>query len=93
MTYPSVVNELLRERNEQDERWGEQNHAPAVWVNILGEEFGELCQAVLEADLFDNGRRDEFSLADIREEAIQVAAVALAMVESLDRTHGRKVSS
>jgi len=36
------------ERIRQDIKWGEQNHRPDYWLVILGEEFGELCNAVLE---------------------------------------------
>ena len=48
------------------------------WIVILGEEFGELCEAIL------NRERD-----NIRSEAIQVAAVAVAFVEYLDRHNVR----
>lgn len=66
--------EVLNERKLQDKKWGEQNHHPYKWLSILGEEVGESCKAVLED-----------SPLQYREEMIQVAAVAIAAIESLDR--------
>ena len=75
-----ILNEVRQERKRQDEKWGEQNHNPADWLMILSEEVGEASKAALEAKFVhdDGGLR-------YRKELIQVAAVAVAMVESLDR--------
>lgn len=67
-----VVSDVLAERRRQIEKWGVQTHAPGQWSLILGEEYGEVCQAALES-------------ANLREELVQVAAVALAWAEQLDR--------
>jgi hypothetical protein len=48
------------------------------------EEVGELAQAVVETH-FDNGT-DLGGNANIRNEAVQCAAVAMAMIECIDRT-------
>jgi NTP pyrophosphatase (non-canonical NTP hydrolase) len=69
-----VLQEVYVERTKQDNQWGEQNHHPIKWLAILGEEVGEANHAVLEHDRHN-----------YREELIQVAAVAAAMVESFDR--------
>lgn len=74
-----VYGEIQRERIMQDSKWGEQNHCPADWIMILGEEFGEVSKAALEAK-FGKG-----TLSDYRKELIQVAAVAVAMVQCYDR--------
>ena len=76
----AVFSEIRDERKNQDVKWGEQNHNPADWLMILVEEVGEASRAALEAKFVhnDGGRR-------YRRELIQVAAVAVAMVESLDR--------
>ncbi len=77
----NVLFEVAVERQKQDEKWGEQNHPPADWLMILGEEVGEANRAALEA-------RFEVPDSDItyyRDELIQVAAVAVAAIESLDR--------
>jgi hypothetical protein len=72
------------ERERQDEKWGEQNHDDMTWSAILGEEFGEACQAALEGNPAW-GRDDDESLRKLRHELVQVAAVAMAWVEALDR--------
>jgi NTP pyrophosphatase (non-canonical NTP hydrolase) len=78
--------EVLAERARQDAKWGEQNHDPFVYGAILGEELGEFMQAALKAR-FESP--DAFTgighLQDLRKEAVQCAAVALAIVECIDR--------
>jgi len=78
-----AMTDVISERAKQDEKWGEQNHYPQFWLGILGEEFGELCQAVNET-VFDNGT-NLGGYENMRKEAVQVAAVALAFIECLDR--------
>ena len=73
----SVLEEVMLERARQDIKWGEQNHHPAWWLSILGEEFGEVCKAVCENN--DTGE------GSYRDELVQVAAVAVAMIECFDR--------
>lgn len=72
---------VLDERARQDKKWGVQNHNLDTWMLILGEEYGETCQAILNTRF--GGVAD---LKRIREEAVQVAAVALAMIECIDRS-------
>lgn len=88
-----VLNDVVLERSRQDKKWGEQNHMPPVWISILSEELGELCQAVNET-IFDNGvnERKKGGYENMRKEAIQVAAVAVAFVEYLDRDSVEKLS-
>jgi len=81
-----AIADVINERDRQDGLWGEQDHRPEKWTAIIGEEFGELCQAVVET-IFDNGR-DRASVGgfcNIRMEAVHVAAVAVAMIECIDR--------
>lgn len=81
-----VVTDVVEERERQDAKWGQQNHDPQFWMAILGEEFGELCLAVNET-VFNNGpeERAKGGYTNMRQEAIQVAAVAVQFVEMLDR--------
>ena len=76
-----IFDEIKNERVRQEEKWGEQNHQPPEWLMILGEEVGEVNKAALEA-IFSNTR-----LTGYREELIQVAAVAVAMIECYDRNN------
>ena len=70
----AILQEIGAERGKQDQKWGEQNHEDPMWSAILGEEFGEACQALLHNDK-----------ANLREELVQIAAVATAWIECLDR--------
>ena len=79
MSQFSVLKEVADERNRQENKWGEQNHSPEIYLMILGEEVGDANKAALEYNF------DGKSLDDYRKELIQVAAVAVAMVESYDR--------
>lgn len=81
MGVESVLDEVATERARQDERWGEQNHEDLIWGAILGEEMGEVSRAMLEDRFGDGG--------NLREELLQVAAVAVAWVECIDRRAGR----
>lgn len=85
----NLLGEIVKERLRQDQKWGEQNHTPAIWCTILGEEVGEVNKAALEAwaakDSQGNQRWDVGMLAEYRKELIQVAAVAISMVQCLDR--------
>jgi hypothetical protein len=75
----AVLDEVNRERRNQDEEWGAGRQLnPRTWITILGEEFGEVCRADLEND--SDGYRAEL---------IQVAAVAVAAVERHDRMVSR----
>jgi hypothetical protein len=69
---------IIVERRRQDDKWGKQQHPLPVWLTILTEEVGELAAAIM-GHQFGN---DDHPELDWRKEAIQVAAVALAMVES-----------
>lgn len=82
-----VLSEVVQERINQEEKWGPQNHSPLLWLGILGEEFGEVSKAVIEMHF------DGSDASKIREELIQVAAVAVAAIESLDRNELSKEES
>lgn len=89
-TTQTVLAEVMAERQNQNAKWGLQNHDPFKYLAILGEEVGEANKAAVEAYDFKNSEWKRPELYDslfygYREELIQVAAVAVAMVESLDR--------
>lgn len=72
---------VLAERKKQDEKWGEQNHSPSIWMSFLNKEIGDVADALIEY------RRKGLSenLWRYRTELVQVAAVAVAMIECFDR--------
>ena len=75
-----VLAEVAQERERQHTKWGLQNLPPELWLMVLGEEVGEVNNAALEHHI---GNLPD--LAAYRTELIQVAAVAVQAVESLDR--------
>lgn len=83
-----AIRAVIDERQRQENKWGEQNHEPQFWTSILGEEFGELCEAINET-VFDNGpgARRKGGYENMRREAVQVAAVAVGFIEALDRRY------
>jgi len=80
----NIFEEIKIERENQDLKFGVQNHHPYVWLAILGEEVGEVNKAVL------NHNFDKASLENYRKELIQVASVAVAMIECLDNENSMK---
>lgn len=85
-----VTDEVQDERRKQDKKWGPQNHAPLEWIAILVEEVGEATKEAMEYHF--EGKyypADEFRLKRYRAELMQVAAVAVAAIESLDRNEGK----
>ena len=84
MKTDNVLIEVLEERKRQEQKWGELNHTPAYYLMILGEEVGEANKAALEAHF--EGK----PLSDYRKELIQVAAVAVAMIECYDRNETKQ---
>ena len=76
-TCSAALEAVSREREQQDKKWGIQNHAPHTWLVILMEEVGEASKATLEMDW-----------PAYRAEMVQVAAVAVAAIEACDREMG-----
>jgi NTP pyrophosphatase (non-canonical NTP hydrolase) len=82
MTRDDIWAQIIKERGRQAAKWN-RNHewghgdcssdavSPAVKVAVLAEECGEVARAALDGTL------------DLKDELIQVAAVAVAWLESL----------
>jgi len=70
---------ILQERERQEEKFGHQDHRPEFWLTILSEEVGEMAKEILESRFA--GKLPENN-PDYRAELVQVAAVALAMLEN-----------
>jgi NTP pyrophosphatase (non-canonical NTP hydrolase) len=69
--------DVVEERRRQDQVWGEQEHDDPLWLAILTEEVGEAAEGVLH-EIFGGP-------TVTRLEVVQVAAVALAWIECMDR--------
>lgn len=83
----SAIDDVVRERRRQIAIWGPQNdNSYFEFVSILGEEYGELCEAVNET-CFDHPKRPDRGGADnVYKEACHVAAVAVKMMERINRS-------
>jgi hypothetical protein len=92
----AVLAEVAAERHRQDARWGEQNHqdgtgsAYAAEAVLARKECGRAAGAgeltwrhILLEEIAEAGA--EHDPGSLREELIQVAAVAVAWAEALDR--------
>ena len=79
-----AVEVIVEERLRQISEWGDQSDRhPFEFMSILGEEYGELCEAVNET-CFQKPKHPERGGRDaIIREAVQVAAVAVQIVEML----------
>lgn len=82
---------IAAERVRQFEKWGRQNHSPALWYAILGEEFGEVGKEICEAEA-EFSRDDDYAgrghLLRLKAELVHLLAVGTAMLESLERNQG-----
>lgn len=76
-----ALGDVKEERYRQHEKWGEQDHPDTSWALVLGEEYGEVRTAILH-DIFGGE-------GNLREELVQVAAVAVAWIEKIDRQVAR----
>jgi hypothetical protein len=74
-----VLEAVNKERDRQETKWDIHDHNSDHWLAILGKEFGEACKASLKNNMLE-----------YKMELIQIAAVAVAAVESLLRQAGEK---
>ena len=81
-----IFQDIAREREQQEERWGEQNHHGTKWLAILVEEVSEVavCVNEIEPAIFTE-KAGLKNYNELREELIQVAAVCIAWLEYLRR--------
>ena len=76
-----LLGDVLNERMSQHDTWGEQNHDDSLWLAVLMEEVGEAATAVVSAAAHGEHRE----VGRLRDELVQVAAVAVQWVEAIDR--------
>jgi NTP pyrophosphatase (non-canonical NTP hydrolase) len=84
-----VILDIVAERARQDAKFGDQTkRTPFEWLAILTEELGEVAKEVCETGFIyahtTNQYLVERSVA-LRDELVQTAAVAVAMIEAGDR--------
>ena len=91
----TVFQRVKEERKRQDKLWGEQNHHPIAWISILTEEVGEAAKESNDLYFRNKGKGEQslfpvetlqaVRIEKLKEELIQVAAVAIQAVESIER--------
>lgn len=82
----SALEAVQAERQRQDILFGDQSgNSMFEWISILGEEYGELCEAVNETCFKAPHHPDRGGVENIAKEATQVAAVALEIIEAAYR--------
>jgi Zn-finger protein len=75
------IKKVLAECRRQDSKWGVQNHNLVEWIAILTEETGEAAREAVDCHF----AHSESSIERLEEELIQVAAVVLQALQSIDR--------
>ena len=88
-----ILDNIQKERQRQTEKWGEQNNSYPKWISILTEEVGESAKEANDYEyLLDNINNPTFdsvllnqTLINLREELVQVAAVAVQIIEKIDK--------
>jgi hypothetical protein len=81
-----INNDVLLERIRQNELWGIQRHHIGTWLAILGEEFGEVCQAAQSYLKLVSAKETDAN--NLYEECIHLAAVACAIAEQIKTYEG-----
>lgn len=83
-----INNAVLIERLRQNELYGYQRRPWGEWLAILGEEFGEVCEAL--QFLLGINTTKETDSDNAFEELMHLAAVASAMAEQLKEEKEQK---
>lgn len=101
----AVLNEVLEERRRQDEKWGEQNH-PSGSPGDVARRYADVSRATCEkaaaegrvtwTHIFHEEASEALVETDeskLRAELVQVAAVAVAWIECIDRRRRQTAAS
>ena len=79
----NIFEEIKEERARQDRKFGaNRTQGPFLWNTILTEEVGEVAEASLDL-VFGGFSKQNYQ--HLREELVQVAAVAVAYIEDMER--------
>jgi hypothetical protein len=78
-----VTSDVKEELQRQLRKWGTQTHQPLYWLGILGEEYGEAAKWIIEWGVCRPGAE---TVPMLYLELVQIAAVAIAAAECLNRT-------
>lgn len=76
----SIMRDIIKERIRQDELFGKQSHHPAYWLALLAKQMGDLGTAIVDREWSSQPDTKE-----MRKQAVQLSAVAIAFIEAIDR--------
>lgn len=91
-----ILFDIKKERASQIEKFGDQNRSLPEWVSILTEETGEVAQVANDyhfrfgmhrKNLEEQRQTQAERLINLRKELIQVAAVAVAIIQDIDKNY------
>ena len=91
--HSKIIEDVICERARQNQKFGaNRHHHPAEWLMILGEEVGEVNEERINFtfSLFE-GKKIR-ALQDMRNELIQVAAVAMAFIQDIDDNYTPEIN-
>lgn len=74
---------IREERRNQFIKWGVRTYDDGTWAKILAEEFGEVAKEMLTIQFARNEEERELAVKRLEKEAIQLAAVAAAIVQQI----------
>ena len=77
----NILTSIVRERQRQDKLWGKPNdrdYSHERWLMVLVEEVGEVAKSIQDGEV-----------ENLKEELTQVAAVAIAFLETLPNKEPR----
>lgn len=86
-SFDGHAKDIKDERLRQIDKWGDEPYSADKFCRVLGEEFGEVCDAVQTASECYGKSYEAYenSLLALRNELVQVAAVAVRFMQQVDR--------
>ena len=79
-----AMSDIASERIRQNRKWGVQYHNLPEWIAILTEEVGEASKEAVDYHFSNLNQSDKEILDRFRKELVQVAAVAVQVIEHID---------
>ncbi len=76
----NIFNDIIAERDRQDEMYGVKDHPPTLWLSILMKQLGQASDCVIGSD------RD-IDIVILEKQLTQLAAVAVAWREIIKEKH------
>ena len=78
-----ILQDVNKEINRRDEKWGEQKHDLSDWMTILGREFGQACKEVSETKMAKGLTEMAQAMDRLDGELVQVVAVCFCILEKI----------